>query len=165
MNIKPSYLLSLCVAFSLSAQDIKLSDLKKGNNVDVYIGATSGLVRSSVNSVNQIAQKQYRDSQRYSSSSHSNSTVSASSASSYSSSSSSRSSSSKPSVRSGVKEVYDGGYKSSAGHIIYRVKCHNGKSASAFKDGSGFWKDTGGSNYGERYRYSNEKQFAAKFCS
>lgn len=165
MKIKPLYILSLCITFSLSAQDIRLSDLKKGGNADVYIGSTSGLVRSSVNSVNQIAQKQYRDSQRYSSSGYANSTTSSNSEPSSTSSSDSRPSSTKTSSRTGVNEVYNGGYKSSDGHVIYRVKCNSGNSASAYKDSSGWWKDSGGSNYGERYRHLSTKQFAAKFCS
>lgn len=74
--------------------------------------------------------------------------------------------SSKSSSRStsGLKEVYNGGYKSSQGNIMYIVKCNSGRSVSAFKDNSGWWKDSGGSKMGERYRNLSPQDFGEKYC-
>ncbi len=63
-----------------------------------------------------------------------------------------------------VKEVYDGGRKSSDGFIIYIVRCNSGRSTSTFRDNKGWWKDSGGSNFGEKYRYLSNHEFAVKYC-
>ena len=81
-----------------------------------------------------------------------------------SSSSSSSSYSSSSSKKSGVKEVYDGGYKSSQGFPIYKVKCYGGRSGSAYYDG-GKWYDGSGYSYGSGYNgISSPNGFARVFC-
>jgi len=64
----------------------------------------------------------------------------------------------------GVKEYYDGGYKS-GGHSIYIFRCNNGSKYSAFKKGNGYWHDGAGSNYGDRYRNLSTSDFATKKCN
>ena len=146
------------------ADNIDLNDLKRGANTDIYVGSTSGLVTDSVNSVNQLADKQYRDSQQYSSSSYDSSSTNSNSSNSTTNSSNSSANRSSSSSPTGLKEIYDGGYKSSQGNIIYRVKCHSGQSASAYKDNNGWWRDSGGSSYGSNYRNLSAQQFGNKYC-
>lgn len=105
-------------------------------------------------------QKNNRYNSYASSSYSSSSSQSSSSSSGYSSSSSSSSSQN----NSGVKEVYDGGNKSSDGYPIYIVKCKQGSKVSAFKKPNGYWFDSSGSNYGDRYRNLSLDDFAAKKC-
>lgn len=153
-------------SFHISADTINLSELTKGYNKSIYAGSTSGLVKTSVNSVNNIANKQYRDSQRYSSTASSSSSYSSSSSDSSSSRSSNRSSERVSTSRStGVKEIYNTGGKSSKGYIIYKVKCHGGSGTSAYQDGNGWWKDGVGSNFGEKYRHSSKQDFANRYCN
>ena len=150
----------------ISADTINLSELTKGYNKSIYAGSTSGLVKTSVNSVNNIANKQYRDSQRYSSTTSSSSSYSSSSSDSSSSNSSDRASERASTSRStGVKEIYNTGGKSSKGYIRYRVNCHGGSGITAYKDGNGWWKDDVGSNLGERYRHLSKQDFGNKYCN
>lgn len=106
----------------------------------------------------------YRSSSSYASTSSYSGGSSSSSASSNRPSSSSSSKSS-PKKSSGVKETYDGGYKSSDGHPIYIVRCIQGLKFSAFKRPNGYWFDGSGSNYGTGFRNLSLDQFAAKKCS
>jgi hypothetical protein len=65
----------------------------------------------------------------------------------------------------GVKEIYNGGSKSSQGHIIYIIKCHSGSGTSAYQDSNDWWNDSGGSNFGERYRRLSKQDFGNKYCN
>lgn len=64
----------------------------------------------------------------------------------------------------GVKEYYDGGYKSSKGFPIFKFVCNNGNARSAFKDESGRWLDGTGQPYGDRYRNLTPERFAQEGC-
>lgn len=77
---------------------------------------------------------------------------------------SSQSSGSSSQSSSGLKEVYNGGYKSSQGHIIYIVRCNDGRKVSVFQDNSGWWKDGVGSKMGEQYRNLSPQSFGEKYC-
>ena len=76
-----------------------------------------------------------------------------------------RSSSSSSRDSGGLKEMYNGGYKSSQGNIIYIVRCNDGRKISAFKDSSGWWKDGSGSKLGEKYRHLSNQAFGNKYCT
>lgn len=65
----------------------------------------------------------------------------------------------------GVSEVYDGGYKSSEGYTIYRIKCNSGGSGSAFQKSNGRWYDSGGSSFSDRYQGWSLSKFANEMCS
>ena len=167
-KIVPSILL-LAVCFFIftvnrvQAKEIDLNKLKRGYNKSINAGYTSGLSSRAVDEVNSFIDK--HNNRRSSSGNYSNSQQSNSSSTSSSSSrskSSNRSSSSSQS--GGMKKIYNGGYKSSDGHIIYIVKCNNGRSTSAFKDSSGWWRDSGGSKMGEKYRNLSKQSFGAKYC-
>ncbi|MGS2719581.1 hypothetical protein [Paraglaciecola aestuariivivens] len=146
------------------AKNINLNELTKGTNKTVYIGSTSGLVSTSVDSVNSMANKQYRDSQRYSNSSSSSSySDSNTSSSSSSSRSSSRSTSSSSSVSSrGVKEVYNAGTKTK-GFTNYRVNCKSRGGITVHKRSDGFWYNVT-TKTGEKYRHLSAQDFAKKYC-
>jgi hypothetical protein len=109
-----------------------------------------------------MAQKQYSDSQRYSSSSSSYSDSDSSSSNSASSSSSRSNSSSSSSSSRGVKEVYNAGTKTK-GFTNYRVKCKSGSGTTVHKRSDGFWYNVG-SNMGEKYRHLSSQKFAEKYC-
>lgn len=64
----------------------------------------------------------------------------------------------------GVSEAYDGGYAASGGQTIYRIKCNNGGSGSAFQKSDGYWYDGSGNNYGDSFRGLSLNGFASKAC-
>jgi hypothetical protein len=151
------------LSLHVSADTIKLSELTKGYNKSIHAGSTSGLVKTSVNSVNNISNKQYRDSQRYSSSSSSSSSYSSSSSDSSTSNSSNRASERASTSRSkGVKEIYNAGTKTK-GFTNYRINCHSGRGKTVHKRSNGFWYDNG-SNMGESYRHLSKQDFGNKYC-
>jgi len=149
------------LSWNCIADNVDLQDIKKGSTSEVYVGSTSGLVRDSVDSVNRLSNQQYKDSQRYSSSGNTTGYEDSSKPTKRSN----KTSASSPSASANrVKEIYDGGYKSSKGYIIYRVVCKSGRDASAYQDSAGRWKDGSGSNYGSGYRNLSLQNFGEKYC-
>lgn len=165
MSFKSGLLVIGLSVFSFNgiSQTIQLSKLKKGTNQTVYVGATSGLVHASIDSVNNMADQQYRDNQGYSSSSSSSSASSSSSNTASSSGAARRSSSSSSASNSaGVKEIYNAGTKTK-GYVNYRVKCKSGRATTVHKRSNGFWYNVG-SNIGESYRHLSQQEFGKKYC-
>jgi hypothetical protein len=66
----------------------------------------------------------------------------------------------------GVKEVYDGGVKSSSGSPIYIVKCTSGSSYSVFQKGNQWWDYSGvPSHMGSRYDGKSLNDVANLLCN
>ena len=116
---------------------------------------------SKFDQLDQQKNKRYNSYASGSSDSSANSSTSTSSPSKKASSSSS----SRSQNSSGVKEVYNGGYKSSEGYPIYIIKCKQGSKFNAFQRPNGYWYDGSGSNYGDHYRRLSLDAFAAKKCN
>jgi len=128
------------------------------NHPKAYV---SNAYKTGVDWINNFANNSIGQYKNYSSSEYSSSSSSSSNSAHASSNNSANNSSSR---QSGVKEYYDGGYKSSKGSKIYIVKCNDGTKVSVHKQVNGSWYSVS-SNTGSKYKNLSISAFANKYCS
>lgn len=166
MSIKYLPILFVVISSSLFAQNYDLNDLKNGQNEDKIIGRTSGLLSTSIDSVNSISSQQYRDSQRYSSSSD-NSSSDYSSSSSSTSIQQSRASQNKTksdtsgSDKVGLKRIGSNGKINGVSSSV--AVCHSGeRNVLYYKNGSWYHGLLG--SMGRKYDSWSLEKLAMYLC-
>jgi len=142
--------------------DIEFNKIKNYSRTIIHPKAyVSNAYKTGVEWINNFANNSIGQYKNYSSSEYSSSSSSSSNSAHASSDNSANNSSSR---QSGVKEYYDGGYKSSKGSKIYIVKCNDGTKVSVHKQVNGSWYSVS-SNTGSKYKNLSISAFANKYCS
>lgn len=163
-TILPAALLGtlLCVSGSVYAEKLKVTGLKEAAEQDMRESRNEEAARDARTA--RAIQKFFECDEECQSRRDAESQSGQNSSSGGSSSASSSSSSSSSAKPTGVKDVYDAGLKSSKGHTVFRVKCHNGKEKSVWQE-NGKWFDYGvSSEMGDRYKGLSLGNFAEVYC-